>query len=184
MEDVCRYCMFIIRRTTNDRMAEGKFCLLKCRSLEVQACFLVNAEHDVHVLHSLTYSSLQEIVDHACHYDLATKHFSVHNGFVGVDHLLEVWCLVGIVGKSSVVVILFVELCYCIGICGAVEGDDLCAEDASRKVAAVWNEVDSDAFCLISFIESVYDIWSILGAQFVERLRYFMQVLVREQFVY
>lgn len=36
---------------------------LESRGLEGEACALVEPEHEVHVLHSLTRSSLEQIVD-------------------------------------------------------------------------------------------------------------------------
>ena len=37
---------------------------LECARLQVESCPLVQTEHDVHVLHSLTYGALEEVVYH------------------------------------------------------------------------------------------------------------------------
>lgn len=61
---------------------------LECVCFEPEAGFLINAEHEVHVLYCLAYGALQEIVDDAGDDCLVAKLIDVHKCLVGVDYLL------------------------------------------------------------------------------------------------
>ena len=62
--------------------------------------------------------------------------------FVGVHHLFQVYWLLRVVREGSVAVKVLVGLDDLVG--GSLGADDLGAEDASGKVAAIGDEVNVD----------------------------------------
>ena len=55
---------------------------------------LVHTEHNVHVLESLAYGSLQQIVYYGSDYYLLPEDINMDEGLIRIDHLLEVKRLV------------------------------------------------------------------------------------------
>ncbi len=57
---------------------------------QTEAGGLVDAEHEVHVLHGLTDGTFQEVVDTGGDKQLVVEGIDVDETFVGIHHLLEV----------------------------------------------------------------------------------------------
>ena len=47
------------KKPTNNLQIVSRFCELECRCFEAETCRFIEAEHDVHVLYGLTYSTFQ-----------------------------------------------------------------------------------------------------------------------------
>ena len=80
-------------------LACGLTLLLKCRCFQAEAGRLVDAEHEVHVLNSLAYGTLQQIVDAGGDEQFVAVFLYIDKRLVGVHHLLQVDGLVAVVGK-------------------------------------------------------------------------------------
>lgn len=121
-------------------VASGRGQASEGAGLQAQTGGFVQAEHEVHVLHGLAHGTLQEVVDGRGDENFPVETVDMHQGLVGVDHLLQVDGTVGIVGEGGV------------GIEVAVALDDVGsggrgvhhggAEDATGEVAAVGDELN------------------------------------------
>ena len=49
----------ITKKPTNNLQIVSRFCELECRCLEAETCHFIEAEHDIHVLYGLAYSTFQ-----------------------------------------------------------------------------------------------------------------------------
>lgn len=65
-------------------------CASECRCLECEAGFLVDVEHDVHILHRLSYGTLEQVVNHHRNDNLASEGVKMYESLVCVYHLLQV----------------------------------------------------------------------------------------------
>lgn len=135
---------------------------------------LVYAEHEVHILYCLTHGTFEEVVDDTGDDGLIAKLIDMHECFVGVDYLLQIECLVHVVGEGCIGIERTVHLgqLLCRGVGGCtlftVELHHLGAEDAAGEVATIGNEVDGG-------LERTL--------QFGERLTYLVQMLVGEHLI-
>ena len=94
---------------SNNGYTSNNCIILEGRCLEVESGTFIDAEHDVHVLYSLTDCTFEKVVNHAGNNDFLAKDFYVYESLVCVHHLLEVESLVAVVGKSSVFIEVLVE---------------------------------------------------------------------------
>ena len=127
---------------------------LKCSGFQPQTSPFVKTKHQVHVLYGLTHGTFEEVVYHRSDNSLVAKFVDVDESFVCVHHLLEVERLVDVVREGSILVEVLVEcsqlLCRRIG--GrtflTIKRDDFCAEDATRKITTIRNEIHRVASAL------------------------------------
>ena len=102
---------------------------------------------------------------------------------IGIYHLFEVEWLIGIMRECRILEEILIQFHDSIRIRSLVTGDNLCAEDASCEVATIRNEVDSDAICIISLVESIDGTWCRRRSEVVQGLAYLVQMLVGEEFI-
>ena len=121
---------------------------------------LLVREHQVHVLHRLTYGSLQEVVDGRGDEHLTLEAVHVHQCLVGVHHLLQVDGLVAIVGECGVAVKLPVGLGD--GCAVGIGLDDSGAEDTAGEVTAVGDEVDICVQTALQLLQTLSDLGDVL----------------------
>ena len=139
---------------------------LECAGFESETCGLVDAEHDVHILHGLTNGALQEVVNAGNHEELILVLLYIDHGLVGVDHLLEVGTLSDEMGEGGILVVVGIDLLHLFqGLVALRIGGD---EDAARKAAALGDEQHTTV---------------VAGSQFLHRLVDLQQVLVGEGLV-
>ena len=111
----------------------------------------------------LTYGTLQKVVDATHHQQLVFVFLYIHEGFVGVHHLLHVGTLQDEVREGSILVVVGIDLLHlfkrqvAFGVC--------CDEDTAREAAPLWDE-EHPTF--------------IAGTKFLYRLVYFQEMLMRE----
>ena len=86
------------------------FWLLERTCLKFKTRFLINAEHEVHVLDCLTDSAFEEVIDTRSDEELAVDLLTVDESLIGVDHLLEVEGLIDIMGKGGILVEVLITL--------------------------------------------------------------------------
>ena len=75
----------------------------------MQPCLFVKAEHKVHVLNCLPYSSLQEVVDAGYHQQLVFVLLHIDQSLVGIDNLLHVRTLLNKVRKGSILIVVGID---------------------------------------------------------------------------
>ena len=121
-------------------MTSGRRQASESAGFQAQTGGFVQAEHEVHVLHGLANGALQEVVDGGGDENLPVETVDMHQGLVGVDHLLQVDGAVGVVGEGGVGVEVAVGLDNVRS--GDVGVDDGGAEDATGEVAAVGDELN------------------------------------------
>ena len=102
---------------------------------------LVDAEHEVHVLHGLPAGALQEVVDDAGDEQLVLELLYVDECLVGVHHLLQIQVALDVVREGCCIVELPVHLHDVLFRHVGVYTHHLGAEDTSCEVAAVRDEV-------------------------------------------
>ena len=99
-------------------------------------------------LDSLSDGSFEKIVNNRCYDSLVSILFDVHQSFVGVGHLFQVWSLFGYERERCILVEVFIQFLklFSCRICSRTlftfESDKLSTEYTSCKVASVWYEVD------------------------------------------
>ena len=108
----------------------------------------------------------------------------MHQSLIGVHHLLHVQCLVAVVGEGSIIVVFLIQSYHFLLSHRLVECHHLSGENASGEVSSVGDEIDSDALCIIALVQCVNNTWRSAWTQFVECLRYLVQVLVYEQLIH
>ena len=140
---------------------------LECRGLECEAGTLVKAEHEVHILHCLTGSALEEIVDYADDKQLIALFYELYERFVGIDDLLEVYCArmhesEGCAGIEVVVKRTHFVLAHARKFYGC------CHEDSSGEIASHGYETQFGIACRL---------------ESGQRHAYFFEMLVRERLV-
>ena len=108
----------------------------------------------------------------------------MHQSLVGVHHLLHVQCLVAVVGEGSVLVVFLIQSHDFLLSHRLVECHHLSGEDASCEVTSVGDEIHRDTLCVIALVQCVYHTWRSAWSQFVECLRYLVQMLVYEQLIH
>ena len=102
---------------------------------QTEACGLINAEHEVHILNGLAYCTFQQVVDAGGDEQLAAVLLDVDERLVGVDHLFQVDGLVAVMGEGSASIEFLVGLDDILHWGRGL--DNGCTEDASRKVATI-----------------------------------------------
>ena len=115
------------------------FCFLESGGFQFQSGGLVDAEHDVHVLHSLSDGSLEQVVNADGDEQFVAVLVAVDEGLVGVDDLLQVDGLVGVVGEGRLGIERLVRRHDVVD--AGVGFHHLGGEDAAGEVAAVGDEV-------------------------------------------
>ena len=133
---------------------------------QIKAFILRQPEHQVHVLHGLTRSSFEQIVDYGYYQELSVMDQGPHESLVGVGHLLEVGAFGHIVGEGGFAVVIAVDAGYiAVGKVSGVSGHAY--EDAAGEVAAHGDEREPCIAC----------------RQFGQRTAYLGEVLVGEWLV-
>ena len=92
---------------------------LECGRFQAQTGRFVQPEHEVHVLHGLPAGAFEQVVYRGRDQQFIAELIHVHQGLVGVDHLLHVDGLVHVMRESRVLVILLVKP-------GKIPGIDRC----------------------------------------------------------
>ena len=64
--------------------------VLESRSLQSESGRLIDAEHNVHILYSLSYCSLKQIVNAGCDQQLVVDDVGMDKRLVGIDYLLQI----------------------------------------------------------------------------------------------
>ena len=67
---------------------------------QLQSQFFLHSKHNIHILHRLSHSTLQKVVDAGSDEELRAVLLAVDKTLVGVDHLLEVDRLVDVMGEG------------------------------------------------------------------------------------
>ena len=130
---------------------------LEGSGFQPQTSPFVKTKHQVHVLHGLTHGTFEEVVNHGSDDSLVAKFVDVDESFVCVHHLLQVERLDDVVREGSVFVEVLVECSqlFCRWIGGrtflTIKSDDFCAEDATRKITTIRNEIHRVASALFFF---------------------------------
>ena len=141
-------------------LACGLTLLLKCRFFESETCCLVDAEHEVHILNSLTYSTFKQVVDAGGDEQFVAVFLYMDKRLVGVHHLLQVDGLVAVVGKGRILIEVFVgfdDVFY-----GSLGPDDCRAEDAAGEIASIGDEVDVGVKIALNLLERLADLGDVL----------------------
>ena len=122
-------------------------------------CF-IDTGHQIHVLYGLANGTLQQIVDSRRDEYLALEGIDMHQGLIGVHHLLQVDGLVAVMGEGGISVEIFVgfddvlsrSLCL----------DDSRAENTAGKVTTVGNEVDVGIKVTLHLLDGLPDFCDVL----------------------
>ena len=111
-------------------------------------------------MYGLSRSALEKVVDDGSDKEFVAVALRMDETFVGVDHLLEVDGAVHIVCERGIAVEVAIE----VGdfFFGSVASDDLCGEDAARKVAAIGDEVDGAFKRRLELLQRLHDFWNVL----------------------
>ena len=128
--------------------------------LEPESGILGQAEHEVHVLYSLSHSTLQQVVDAAHHEQLVLVAFHIHHSLVGVDYLFHVGRSAHHMGECRIAVILLIYIPHLLDGRGAmsVRGH----EDASGKAAALGDEEHASIVAWSELLDSLVDLQQVL----------------------
>ena len=99
----------------------------------------IDTKHDVHILHRLSHSTLQKIVDGRGDEEFVAIFLHMNQCLVGIDHLFEVDGIVADMRESRMAVEVFIRFFHILqrSWCTHHSG----AEDASGKVSAVGDKV-------------------------------------------
>ena len=113
--------------------------LLESCWFQVESCHLVNAEHDVHVLHGLANGTFKKIVYGRRDEQLVSVFVAVYKSFICVDHLFHVNGLVHIVCEFGIFVEVLIALddVFKRHVCL----DHFRGENASGKVSTIGDEI-------------------------------------------
>lgn len=111
-------------------------------------------------MYGLSRSALEKVVDDGSDKEFVAVALRMDETFVGVDHLLEVDGAVHIVRERGIAVEVAIE----VGdfFFGNVASDDLCGEDAARKVAAIGDEVDGAFKRRLELLQRLHDFGNVL----------------------
>lgn len=111
-------------------------------------------------MYGLSGSALEKVVDDGSDKEFVAVALRMDETFVGVDHLLEVDGAVHIVRERGIAVEVAIE----VGdfFFGSVASDDLCGEDAARKVAAIGDEVDGAFKRRLELLQRLHDFGNVL----------------------
>ena len=136
------------------------FYELKCRCFKSQACRFIEVEHDVHVLHGLTYGTFQEVIDARGDEQLIAVLLDMHQCLIGVHHLLQIYWLVAIVGEGCSLVEVLIDLNHILyrGWCLDNGG----TEDATGKVTTIGDEVDVGIKITLYLFQRLTDLSNVL----------------------
>lgn len=122
----------------------------------MQAGRLINTKHDIHVLYSLTDSTLEEVVDTGSDEELIVNLVDMYETLVRIDDLLEVERLVNIMRELRI----FVELLIAFDdlLQRLLRLYDLCGEDATGKVTAIGDEVNGGIEITLYLTQALADL--------------------------
>lgn len=111
-------------------------------------------------MYGLSRSALEKVVDDGSDKEFVAVALRMDETFIGVDHLLEVDGAVHIVRERGIAVEVAIE----VGdfFFGSVASDDLCGEDAARKVAAIGDEVDGAFKRRLELLQRLHDFGNVL----------------------
>ena len=118
----------------------GSSAFSESQGLELQAGCFLQSEHEIHVLHGLPRSALEEVVDAGGHEELVAMALGMDEAFVGVDDLLEVDGAPGIVdegGFAIEIAIVGLDFFQC-----ALAAHHHGGEQATGEVGTIGDEVN------------------------------------------
>ena len=72
---------------------------------------LLQAKQQVHIMHSLSTRTLQQVVDHGDDQQLIVDALQVDQALIGIHHLLQIRILIGDEGKVMILIIFLIDTC-------------------------------------------------------------------------
>ena len=72
---------------------------------------LLQAKQQVHIMHSLSTRTLQQVVDHGDDQQFIVDALQVDQALIGIHHLLQIRILIGNESEVVVIIILLIDTC-------------------------------------------------------------------------
>ena len=133
---------------------------LETARFQLQSASLLQPEHQVEVLDSLTGSALQQVIDHGDDQQLIAMLLDVDDTLVRVHHLLQVRVSVHHEGEGRILVEILVELLDFLDLQVALRiGRD---EDAPREITAHRQEIDIVVEARLQLTHGAVDLQQVL----------------------